>query len=93
MEEKPNQSNGVRSKQLSISSMYDDAYDEPEEEDDPNAQDRDSEPGTQDSDPEQLSSISGDEPSEGSISDEYDSDTEWDEDKLQKANDRKYWSH
>lgn len=29
---------------------------------------------------------------EGSISDEYDSDTSWDEAKLEAANERKYWS-
>lgn len=30
--------------------------------------------------------------SEGSISDSWDSDTEWDEEKLVKANERKYWN-
>ena len=30
--------------------------------------------------------------SEGSISDSWDSDTEWDEDKLVIANERKYWN-
>jgi len=30
--------------------------------------------------------------SEGSISDSWDSDTEWDEERLVKANERKYWN-
>ena len=30
--------------------------------------------------------------SAGSISDSWDSDTEWDEEKLMKANERKYWN-
>lgn len=75
--------------------MYEDAYSDPEDEGDPNAmnaQEDSDHPMTQDSDPEELSSLSPDDSSEGHLSDEYDSDTEWDEEKLQKANDRKYWS-
>jgi len=50
--------------------------------------------GVRDSD---MSDASGSEEddsdeSEGSISDSEDSDTEWDEEKLIKANDRKYWN-
>lgn len=30
---------------------------------------------------------------DGAISDEYDSDTEWDEAKLEAANARRYWDH
>lgn len=59
---------------------------------DPN--DPEGESSEEDSDDEEDDSGSGEgsSMSEGSISDSYDSDTEWDEAKLEAANERKYWS-